>query len=125
MNLEDVSLYEKIGGDPTLRTLLDRFYDLVYSHERISHLFTGDKNLIKEKQRLFLTQFLGGPQAYTEVYGHPRMRARHLPHAITEQDAVAWLECMSGAIKELPISEALKDALFSRFPRTALFMVNQ
>lgn len=121
---QELSLYDRIGGENTLQILVDKFYELVYSHERISRLFTGDKELIKAKQKLFLTQFLGGPTLYSDAYGHPRMKARHLPHPITEHDAVDWLTCMSAAIGTLPISEELKDELFARFPRTAFFMVN-
>lgn len=119
------ALYFRIGGDETLRKMLDIFYDQVFSHPLIGRLFKTNKNVIKEKQRLFLTQFLGGPQLYSEVYGHPRMRARHLPHPITQDDAYAWLECMAHAINSLEISEDLKQELFARFPRTAYFMVNQ
>lgn len=122
--MNELPLYERIGGDAALRQLTDRFYDLVFAHELISRLFKSDKELIKEKQRLFLTQFLGGPQLYSEIYGHPMMRARHMPHTITEDDATAWLQCMSQAVGELPISNELKDELFDRFPRTAFFMVN-
>lgn len=122
--MENLTLYERIGGDLALRQLTDKFYDLVFEHELISRLFKSDKDLIKEKQRLFLTQFLGGPQLYSDVYGHPMMRARHMPHTITEDDAVAWLQCMAAAVGELPISKELKDELFDRFPRTAFFMVN-
>ena len=122
--MESESLYDRIGGEDTLRNLTDRFYDLVFNHEVISHLFKNDKDEIKEKQRLFLTQFLGGPGLYTEVYGHPRLRARHLPHAIGEEDAVAWLTCMDKAISTLDISDDLKKELFSRFPQSAMFMVN-
>ncbi len=111
-------------GEENLRTLVDRFYDLVFEHEQISHLFKNDKESIKEKQRLFLTQFLGGPALYSERFGHPRLRARHMPHTITEEDAVAWLSCMSKAIATLHIDEALKDELFKRFVPTAMFMVN-
>ncbi len=107
-----------------MRMLTDKFYDLVFEDEVISRLFKGSKEEIKEKQRLFLTQFLGGPLLYSEQYGHPRMRARHLPHPITEEDAVAWLSCMARAVYALPIGDALKDELFSRFPQTAMFMVN-
>lgn len=123
--MENQSLYERIGGDETLRLLTDKFYDFVFNDELISRLFKNDKDEIKEKQRLFLTQFLGGPQLYSDIHGHPMMRARHMPHAITEEDAVAWLHCMSRAIGALPITEALKDELFERFPRTAFFMVNR
>lgn len=117
-------LYDELGEE-NLRLLVDRFYDLVFKHELISRLFKTDKEVIKEKQRLFLTQFLGGPALYTEQFGHPRLRARHLPHPITEQDAHAWLSCMSAAIISLDIDETLKDELFKRFIQPAMFMVNQ
>jgi hemoglobin len=117
------TLFERLG-DENLKLLVDKFYDLVFTHDRISHLFKTDKEVIKEKQRLFLTQFLGGPPLYSERYGHPKLRARHLPHSIEEEDAVAWLSCMSIAITNLSIDESLKDELFKRFIPTAMFMVN-
>lgn len=119
-----VSLFERVGAE-NIQLLVDRFYDLVFTNEQISHLFKNDKEEIKGKQRLFLTQFLGGPALYSAQYGHPQMRARHLPHIIHEDDAVAWLSCMAKAIATLDIDEALKDELFARFPPTAMFMVNQ
>lgn len=112
-------------GEENLNTLVDRFYDLVFSNDQISHLFKTDKEEIKEKQKLFLTQFLGGPPLYSRAYGHPRLRARHLPHPIGHDDAVAWLSCMSQAITSLDISEILKDELFKHFIQTAMFMVNR
>jgi hemoglobin len=111
------TLFDRLGED-NLRLLVDGFYDLVFAHEQIAHLFKTDKAVIKEKQRLFLTQF------YSDQYGHPKLRARHLPHTITETDATAWLSCMSEAITRLPIEEDLKDELFKAFIRTAMFMVN-
>lgn len=118
------TIFERLGEE-NLRLLVDRFYDLVFAHEQIAPLFKTDKNVIKEKQRLFLTQFLGGPPLYSEQYGHPRLRARHIPHPIGEDDAVAWLSCMSAAITSLAIDESLKDELFKRFVPTAMFMVNR
>lgn len=118
------SFFDRLG-EHNLRILIDRFYDLVFENEQIRHLFKTDKEVIKEKQRLFLTQFLGGPPLYSNVYGHPKLRARHLPHPITQDDAVAWLSCMSAAISSLPIEESFKDELFTRFIQTAMFMVNK
>jgi hemoglobin len=123
MNQMELTLFERLG-DENLRRLVDKFYDLVFQNDRIAHLFKTDKEVIKEKQRLFLTQFLGGPPIYSEQYGHPKLRARHLPHPIGEDDAVAWLSCMSVAITSLPVDETLKDELFKRFIPTAMFMVN-
>lgn len=122
--MEEATLFERIG-EQNLRILVDRFYDLVFKNEVISRLFKTEKEVIKEKQRLFLTQFLGGPPLYSDRYGHPKLRARHLPHPITEEDAVAWLSCMSAAITSLSIDESVKDELFKRFIPTAMFMVNQ
>lgn len=118
------TLYEKLGSENISR-LVNQFYNLVFVHPEISHLFKTEKEVIKEKQRLFLTQFLGGPALYSEQYGHPQLRARHLPHPIGNDEAVAWLACMSKAISTLPIDEPLKDELFKRFVPTAMFMVNQ
>ncbi|RAW00895.1 globin domain-containing protein [Pseudochryseolinea flava] len=119
----ELTTYDRLGED-NLRLMVDRFYDLVFSHPQISRLFKTDKALIKEKQRLFLTQFFGGPDLYSQQYGHPRMRARHMPHAIAEEDAVAWLQCMSQAVHSLDIEESLKDEMMKRFIPTAMFMVN-
>ena len=117
------SLYYRLG-EGNLKLLVEYFYDLVFEVEQIKHLFKNDKSEIMEKQFMFLSQFLGGPGLYSEKFGHPRMRARHMPHKITQDDAIAWLKCMSAAISKLPIEEELKDELFERFPQTALFMVN-
>jgi hemoglobin len=118
------TLFSRLG-EANLNTLVDRFYDLVFTNDQISHLFKTDKEIIKQKQKLFLTQFLGGPPLYSQIHGHPRLRARHLPHPIGHDDAVAWLSCMSQAITSLEISETLKDQLFKQFIQTAMFMVNQ
>jgi hemoglobin len=120
----EIPLYDRLGAE-NLRVLVERFYDLVFEHEQIAHLFKTDKEVIKEKQRLFLTQFLGGPPLYSQQYGHPQLRARHMPHPISADDAVAWLSCMSTAITGLSIESSLKDELLSRFIPTAMFMVNK
>jgi hemoglobin len=118
------TLFDQLGEE-NLRLLVDRFYDQVFNHELIARLFKTDKHVIKEKQRLFLTQFLGGPPLYTQQYGHPQLRARHLPHPISQDDAEAWLSCMLAAIDTLAITQGLKDELFKRFVPTAMFMVNK
>lgn len=118
------TIFERLG-EQNIKLLVDQFYDLVFSDPQISRLFKTDKALIKEKQRMFLTQFFGGPQLYSQHYGHPQLRARHLPHPIDNDDAVAWLSCMSLALKDLPVEEALKDEIFKRLVPTAMFMVNR
>ena len=120
----DQTLYE-ILGEEQLKNLVDEFYARVEKDDRINHLFKADFEIIKQKQLAFLTQFFGGPQLYTKQFGHPRMRMRHMPHAITKDAAKAWLENMKAAIKSLDINEELKEKLFSVFPKLAGHMINQ
>jgi len=119
-----VTLYERIGAEK-LHELVDRFYDEVFRSPVISHLFQTDKTIIKSKQEAFLTQFLGGPQLYSMEFGHPKMRMRHLPHAIDAEAKEEWLRCMKLAIDSLDISEELKTALYACFPAVAQHMVNR
>jgi hemoglobin len=61
---------------------------------------------------------------YNQEYGHPRMRMRHMPHKITGEGAMAWLNCMNQAIEALDIEEDLKTNLFNCFPKLAAHMIN-
>lgn len=116
--------YELIGGEETLQKLVDAFYPKVYSDPRLAPLFQGDMELIKEKQRLFLIQFLGGPPLYSDRYGHPMMRARHLPFEITPSRAEAWLDCMRQAMDEIGLTGLIRDYFYERLKLTAYHMVN-
>lgn len=118
-----MTTYEKLGEE-NLTIMVNTFYDLVLKEETLAPLFKTDINEIKRKQNLFLTQFLGGPSAYSNEFGHPRMRMRHMPHKITEAAAIAWLLSMKKAIEQLEISQELKQEVFSRFPQVAAHMVN-
>ena len=118
------TIYEKLGAEQ-LKQLVDAFYDLVLEHPTLQSLFTTDMDMVRQKQFAFLTQFLGGPPLYNQTFGQPMMRARHLPHAITEEAAVAWLQCMQTAIQSLDIEEDFKETLFNCFPKLAAHMVNR
>lgn len=117
------NLYDKIG-DENIALLVNGFYEYVFASSIIAPLFKTNKEEIKRKQKLFLTQFLGGPQLYSQEFGHPRMRMRHLPHEITEEAKEEWLRCMKQAVSNLDIDQKLKDELFAVFPKLAAHMVN-
>ena len=117
------NLYEKIGKD-RLDLLVERFYENVFASPVISGLFQTDKQVIIAKQKAFLTQFLGGPQLYSNEYGHPKMRMRHLPHSITVDSAQEWLRCMKDAIESMDMPDNLKVALYNCFPSLAGHMIN-
>lgn len=120
----DNTIYEHLGAEK-MQQLVDKFYELVGENPLISPLFQSDMELVKKKQVAFLTQFLGGPLLYNEQFGHPMMRRRHFPHAITTEAAAEWLKCMKLAIDTLELEPAFKDTLYNCFPRVAAHMVNR
>lgn len=118
------TLYELMGGADKLRDLIDVFYPKVQAHPSIGHLFPEDIIPVMEKQILFLTQFLGGPSLYSDQYGHPMMRARHLPFPITHERAEAWLDCMRKALGEIGIEADLQLMILERLSIPAHHFVN-
>lgn len=118
------TLYEQIGGD-TIDKLVKAFYPKVYADPTISPLFEGDMNIIMEKQRMFLTQFLGGPPLYSQEYGPPAMRRRHLPFEITPERAKSWLRCMGEAFDEVGLNDhPVGEMFYSRLIQVASIMIN-
>jgi hemoglobin len=118
------SLYERIGGAETIARLVAAFYPRVQAHPLLAPLFPEDITPVREKQRLFLTQFLGGPPLYSEKHGHPRLRARHLPFPITPSRAQAWLSCMAEALDEVGITGPEREEMWGRLVITAHHMIN-
>ena len=78
------TIYKKLGPE-NLQKLVDTFYDLVQDNEILSPLFKGEFEMIRKKQFMFLSQFLGGPQLYSIAFGQPKMRMRHIPHKVTNE----------------------------------------
>jgi hemoglobin len=116
--------YELIGGEETLRRLVAAFYPKVKAHPDLSPIFPEDLTLIQHKQYLFLSQFLGGPPLYSQEYGHPMLRARHMPFKITPRRAEAWLKCMSEAMDEIGLQGGIRDYVYNRLTLTAHHMIN-
>ncbi len=120
MNTEQTPLYELIGGENKILELVNEFYRLMDSLEEakvIRDMHGSDLNLIKEKLFDFLSGWLGGPQLFMQKYGHPKLRARHLPFAIGLAERDQWILCMFKAmenvgIKEEPTATIMRSALF-------------
>lgn len=120
--------YALLGGDAGVRGLVDRFYDLMDGtpeYYGIRKLHPADLSGSRDKLYLFLSGWLGGPPLYVEKYGHPMLRARHLPFAIGIAERDAWLACMLQAMEDRKIEENLRMALLKAFYGTADWMRNQ
>jgi hemoglobin len=123
MTNQNLTPYEAMGEE-TLSHLVDSFYGKVQKHPLLAPIFSDDFTETARKQKQFLTQYLGGPQVYTEEHGHPMLRARHLPFPITPSRANAWISCMKEAMNEVGLQAELKEFLLHRLQLTAHHMVN-
>ena len=120
--------YEQIGGAESIRQLVDRFYDLMElepAYAVIRQLHPADLSVSRDKLNLFLTGWMGGPDVYQEKYGHPKLRARHLPFPIGSNERNQWLDCMQRAMDEVAIDAPLKARLHESFFATADWMRNK
>lgn len=124
MDSESATLYDALGGEPTVKKLVEAFYPRVIQDSDLSPLFQNGIDEIMRKQFMFLTQFLGGAPLYSEEFGHPQMRYRHLPFEITPVRAKAWLKCMSEAMNEIGLEGPAKDYFYERLTQVAAHMVN-
>ena len=120
-----VTPFERIGGEPGVRLLVDRFYDLMdleppFAGIRALHPSVLDGS--RDKLHWFLCGWLGGPDLYIQRFGHPRLRARHLPYAIGIAERDQWLACMLQAMNDVDVDPALAERLAESFFGTADFM---
>ncbi len=120
--------YAMLGGEPAVRALIERFYDLMDSvpaYDVIRKLHPADLATSRDKLYRFLSGWLGGPPLYTEKYGHPMLRARHLPFAIGNAERDAWMACMDQAAETVIADETLRVWLLQQLTKTADWMRNQ
>jgi hemoglobin len=122
------TIYEQIGGEQAVRRLVDRFYDVMDALPEaagIRALHPADLASSREKLFLFLSGWMGGPPLYIERYGHPRLRARHLPFPIGESERDQWLLCMRQSLDEMEMDPMLRQQIGHSFAQLADFMRNQ
>ena len=125
---EKISIYESIGGIDQIDALVDRFYDLMALEphfEDLRSMHPQDLSGSREKLKFFLTGWMGGPDIYSPKYGHPMLRARHLPFKIGLKERDQWLACMYKAMEDCGIDGNAATQLEESFFNTADWMRNQ
>ena len=120
--------FDRVGGEARVRALVDRFYDLMdlepaYAELRAVHPSTLEGS--RDKLFWFLCGWLGGPQHYTDRFGHPMLRARHLPFAIGIRERDQWMHCMQQAMAQVELDPELAQRLSASFFQTADWMRNR
>ena len=131
MQIQDKPLFETpfawIGGETQVKALVDRFYDLMdleHGYTQLRAVHGNDLQGSRDKLFWFLTGWMGGPQHYTDRFGHPMLRARHLHVKIGIQERDQWLACMDQAMRETGVDVGLRKRLNESFLSTADWMRN-
>ena len=125
---EPDSVYAHIGGESAVRALVDRFYDLMELEPglvELRALHPASLDGSRDKLFWFLCGWLGGPQHYTDRFGHPMLRARHMPYTIGIRERDQWMACMTQALAEQALDTTLAARLVESFLGTADWMRNR
>ena len=126
MRPEDAqSFYEAIGGHRTIARIVHRFYEGVATDEVLRPLYPEeDLAAAEERFALFLEQYWGGPTTYSERRGHPRLRMRHAPFAVTPRAKEHWLMHFRAGLDEAGLPPELDAQFWDYVTHAAQFMVN-
>ena len=120
------SFYDEVGGHETFQRLVHEFYLGVAKDEPLRALYPEeDLGPAEDRLRLFLEQYWGGPTTYSEQRGHPRLRMRHVPYAVTPTQRDRWLLHMMNAIDTLELDATHEGMLRDYMTRAAYSMVNR
>lgn len=127
MTAQAQSPYDQIGGEETVRALVRRFYALMDELPEaweVRRLHPESLQGSEEKLFLYLTGWLGGPPLYVERFGHPRLRARHLPFPVDTLMRDQWLLCMRQSLEENIGDPLIREQLYLKMADLADFMRN-
>ena len=119
------TLFDRIGGSDRFDRLVRAFYEGIREDEVLFPMYPED-DLEGAIWRLstFLQQYFGGPHAYSESRGHPRLRMRHAAFKVNPEARERWLTHMRAALDRLELSPLDDGELWDYFERAALSMVN-
>lgn len=128
MSEQQSTPFDRLGGESGVRALVDRFYDLMDlepDYARLRALHPAALEGSRDKLFWYLCGWLGGPNHYIERFGHPMLRARHLPYAIGNVERDQWMACMTQALRECGVDAELAQGLRHAFQGTADWMRNR
>ena len=119
------TFYDEIGGFDTFKRLVDKFYEGVASDEVLRPLYPEeDLAPAAERFTLFLVQYWGGPTTYSDNRGHPRLRMRHAPFAVTPNAKEHWLRHFRAGLDEIALTPEQDAVFWDYITRAAHSMVN-
>jgi hemoglobin len=122
--------YQRLGGEPVVRAIVERFYDAMDAHEpELAALHQREAGKVsrasRERFALFLIGWLGGPQDYMRQHGHPRLRMRHARVPVNTGTRDAWMRSMRRALDESQLDEPMRRFLEEKLGDVANFLRNE
>lgn len=122
--------FQLLGGEPVVRALVERFYDAMDEQEPALarlHPLEGGKvsRASRDRFALFLIGWLGGPQDYMRLHGHPRLRMRHAQVPVDQAMRDAWMRAMTSALDDASVPAASRAFLQEKLGDLADFLRNQ
>lgn len=123
--IDDTSLFEAIGGHDAFDRLTREFYRGVAADPVLKPMYPEeDLGPAQERLCLFLEQYFGGPTAYSDTRGHPRLRMRHMPYVIDIDARERWMHHMTVAVDSLELAPLHREMMMDYFTRAATAMLN-
>jgi len=120
----ELSYYDRIGNEK-LQKLIATFYTEIRKDALLLSMYKGDLEAAERRLYLFVVQYLGGPQTYSERRGHPRLRSRHAEFKVDNPAVEHWLSCMKKAMDSVEMEKDVRNFLWSYFMQTAHFLKNE
>jgi hemoglobin len=119
------NFYDAVGGHDTFAKLVHVFYQGVAGDDLLRPMYPEeDLGPAEQRMLMFLEQYWGGPTTYQEQRGHPRLRMRHMPFAVTPQARERWLTHMRAGVESLRLPPLQEATLWDYLERAAHSMVN-
>lgn len=122
--MSEINVYDAVGGQAFFDDLVERFYAGVADDPVLRPMYPDDLAESKRTLAGFLAQYWGGPPAYSEERGHPRLRMRHAPFVIDQVARDHWLAHMRRAVADAELPDDLRDRMLGYFETASTHMIN-
>jgi len=122
---EPLTPYERFGGHAFFTALVHDFYAGVAEDPVLRPMYPEeDLGPAQERLRMFLEQYWGGPDTYSQQRGHPRLRMRHAPYVIGAEAHDRWLQHMRVAVDARDMDPQDEAELWGYLTSAAFAMIN-
>lgn len=122
---QESTIYAQAGGTETFERLVRGFYERVATDPVLRPMYPADLEPPRERLTLFLIQYFGGPNTYSQRRGQPRLRMRHFPFAIDQAARDRWVAHMLASLDSLGLAAPVRDEMRRYFQDGATFMINR